>query len=192
MTIPLGYAEATILMRGGGLPFGAATTIGLDIGASSETPDEIAERVWNAFATVMSSLSDDNEMYEVRVKFGPDNLGPTGVYVNTSIGGDTSAQATPNVAYLVRKNTAAGGRPNRGRMYLPGVAEAAVDPTGLIESAKLAQLQTNVDSFGADLATGLLTPVVLHSEDSPVALPTVITSLTVDGRAATQRRRMRR
>lgn len=191
--IPTGYAEATWLFAGSDLPLGAAMTLGLDVGGYALSPDAAAEECFNALSSnVMANLPSGIQLIGTTVKFGPNDLGPVGIYTNTSTGGDSDDSSPPNVSWLIRKQTASGGRPNRGRMYMPGLAEGEVGGDGVINPAKVAVIQTGFDGFGADLATAVLTPVVLHSEGSPVTIPTVITALTVDGRAATQRRRLRR
>lgn len=100
----------------------------------------------------------------------------------------------PNSAVLIKKSTASGGRRNRGRCYVPGLAiRSLVSPAGIIDSAFLADLQTNLDTFLATVNAGTgFNPTnlgVLHSE--PPAAPAVITGLTADAKVVTQRRRLR-
>lgn len=191
--IPTGYAELTFNFAGTDLRYPAAMTLGVDIGSYGGSPSDAAELAFNAFAGgPLSNLPSGISLVGVDCKFGPNDLGPSGSYIATSSGLDTDDASPSNVSWLIRKVTAGGGRPNRGRMYMPGLAEGEVDGAGLINPAKVTVIQTGIDSFAADLATGLLEPVVLHSAGSPVTIPTVITELLVDGRAATQRRRLRR
>lgn len=98
---------------------------------------------------------------------------------------------TVNTCVLVKKNTAAGGRKNRGRMFVPpfNLAESDVDAAGNISSVFVGIQQGMwVDTLSA-MAVDNYFPWLLHTD--PADSPTAITSLTVQGLAATQRRRMR-
>lgn len=193
MVVPVGYAQVSILFTGASVPTGAATTFGLDVGVGSPTPNSVATAVDNAFFSsglpdVISSAVNETG---VLVKFGPDNIGPS-VLKATNNPGTAAVACPPNVTWLIRKNTALGGRAGRGRMYIPGVPESLVDGAGIIGSGAIADMQTAIDDFFAELATGGFPAVVLHGEDSPLTVPTPITSLTVSETVATQRRRLRR
>ena len=164
------------------------------------TPDDYdlgdrnpAEDIFVAAASeLMQHLSDDVQLYAVAVKFGPDDLGPSAEYSGSVFGGDGNPALSSAVAYLVRKHTASGGRPNRGRFYLPGVTEAAVTASGEVDSLQQAAVEADVTSFVNAVIASLATPVLLHGPESPVTTPTPITSFTVDTYVATQRRRQRR
>jgi hypothetical protein len=120
---------------------------------------------------------------------GPDDTGPSALHSAVEPGAGDSAAAPPNVSVLVRKNTALGGRKGRGRMYIPGVAEADSDGAGVMSSVRQAAWQAQADTFLVAAALGGLAGVVLHED---ATTPTPIISLAVDGRVATQRRRLRR
>lgn len=111
--------------------------------------------------------------------------------------GGTNPMLPQNCALLVRKSVA-GGKP--GRMYVPGLLEEDVSPTGAVGSTPLATLQAVYTGMYADVVglvvdgespvPGLMSKV---SGSSPAAyILNEITSLTVDSRIATQRRRLRR
>lgn len=128
----------------------------------------------------------------VLVKFGPSATGPSAENTSALAGSAAGSQAPPNVAVLVTKNTAFGGRAGKGRMYLPPLNETSLTADGLIDSSLRAAIQVDVDVFfNAIEARGWL-PVVLHGANSPLSTPSVIQSYAVDGRVATQRRRLRR
>lgn len=95
-----------------------------------------------------------------------------------------------NSSVLVRKNTTLGGRKGRGRLFVPPwfPAEISVDALGNIESTSLAGLQTSWTALIGSFATLDLVPFLFHSD---ATAPTQITSFTVQGLLATQRRRMR-
>lgn len=96
-----------------------------------------------------------------------------------------------NSAVLVRKNTASGGRKNRGRMFIPpfDLQEEIINSAGVINNADVTDYQIQWDAFGLALEAADLVPFLYHS--SPLDDPTPITSFTVQSLAATQRRRMR-
>lgn len=107
-------------------------------------------------------------------------------------GGISAQQPAPNWSLLVRKRTAAGGRRNRGRLFLPPVAlsEANIDQTGTLAGNIVTSEQTRWTSFRTSMVSANLNPVLLHST-SPFT-PTPVTALEVQALGATQRRRMRR
>ncbi len=105
------------------------------------------------------------------------------------VGTVTGDGMTPQVAYLIKKLTALGGRRNRGRMYLPGANESKVDGQGNVSSSFVTSLQTAADWFFTDLGTADIGLVILHADSST---PTDVTGLTAQAKVATQRRRLKR
>jgi len=101
----------------------------------------------------------------------------------------SGTQMTPNVAYLLRKVTASGGRRNRGRMYLPGVNEGNVDGTGAVDGTAIGKLNTAGSDFITDTGAADIGLFILHSDGGT---PTEITSFVASPKVATQRRRLRR
>jgi hypothetical protein len=116
----------------------------------------------------------------------------TGSSLATVAGAGTAAQIPVNGSILVKKNTASGGRRNRGRLFMPPVypAEGLVDSIGIIAAPAVTNLTGRFSSFYNQLIIGLTQPVLFHSE-APFT-PTPIISFTVENLLATQRRRMRR
>jgi len=110
----------------------------------------------------------------------------TGAPENGTVSGDPM---TPQVAYLVKKLTALGGRRNRGRFYLPGVVESKVDGAGNVLGAFQTTIQTSMDDFMTDTGAADIGVVILHSDGGT---PTDVTSLQVEPKVATQRRRLKR
>lgn len=106
-------------------------------------------------------------------------------------GTETGASPYVNTAVLVRKLTGSGGRKFRGRWFLPPchMLVTGIGSNGDLVSGPLAEIQGYCDDFLTDLATGLYTMVLLHSDG--VTSPTTVTALQVQSKAATQRRRMR-
>jgi len=106
--------------------------------------------------------------------------------------GDLSPSCLPqNCAYLFRKQTALGGRANRGRGYIPGIPEGDVSTVGIVSGTSLSAFITAMADYRNDLIAHarVSTPVVLH--DDAMLTPTAITNLSAKTTIATQRRRLR-
>lgn len=112
-------------------------------------------------------------------------------WIGTTTGPVSSAAASPSVTPLVKAATGQAGRTNRGRIYPVGIlTDNSVQDDGSLDPSAQADIQTMFNQFFTDI-DGLqgAAPVILHSTSSD---PTPVTSLTVQGVAATQRRRLRR
>lgn len=191
--IPSGFAQANFKIGGGGFPNGAEITLGLDVsgvvlGPSAVASDLIANWGANIDPIVPGTLTLDS----VLVKFGPNATGPSAEVPSGNAGSGGGTGTSPAVAWLVHKLTASGGRPGRGRMYMPGVQESEIDTAGNLSAGFVAGAQSAMEDFFDQLGADGTPPVLLHSAASPVSTPTPITGFTVDGVAATQRRRQRR
>jgi len=188
MIIPVGSAHVIHVFEGEALPNGAATTYGIRLLGGVFGVD-YAAALHDAFADAfMPSLSSRTVLRRTLVKEGPSATGPTFEHGEDRAGGDLAGVATPQVAFLLRKRTAMGGRMNRGRMFLPGVPEGAVDGAGVVVPEMITDLQTACDAFLAAIDTLEGEMVILHSASSD---PTSVISLQADSRVATQRRRLR-
>lgn len=120
--------------------------------------------------------------------------GPPAVFESAGavvVGSNAGPGLPPNCAFLVQKRTGLGGRRNRGRFYLPagfGVGEDSVPITGVMAEAQRAALDTRINNAMFN-ATDL---VLFHDELTPGGtVPTPITSLIMQARLATVRRRLR-
>lgn len=203
LIIPVGYAQAVYEMALDADPEPVVTTLGHDLTAvSGGDYADVADDLKGIFNSSWGSgLSNSYVLTGVSLYVGQDG-GPPAIYESTTAGTRFGASAAPlpqNCALLVRKRTSAAGRRGRGRCYLPGVGETTVDHTGAITSTQLSGYQGMADTWydaltapGAGLTA--YPPVVLHrSEGFGVEPPpTPITAFQVDGRIATQRRRMRK
>lgn len=122
-----------------------------------------------------------------------DDTGPiSGQFDGNVIGSATGNPTPPNVAVLVRKATASGGRRNRGRMYLPPIypGEENIGPNGTIAATQLGEVSTRWNAFRTAMTSAVL-PIVLFHSESPFT-PTPVTNFVVQAQVATQRRRLRR
>lgn len=189
MIIPVGHGQATWIFSGPNLPLGAAVTLGFH-DESGDPLSEVAFDLYTLFAdTLLPNLHSQTIAATCRVKKGPNETGPVNEFSSTANGGVSGTGAPPNTAFLIEKRTALGGRKNRGRLYLPGIAEADVGEDGQINSTRLEALNVDCGSFFTGLVALNLPPEVLHTSSSD---PTPITVFEADPVAGTQRRRMRR
>lgn len=194
MEIPSGFAQSNLFFGGSALPTGAQMTIGWDVGAYAGDPAALAQDIveaWNGGD--MDQLYSSNVAFEgCLVKFGPTATGPSAFFGSATSGTASTATVAPNTSALIHKNTALGGRAGRGRMFQPGMPETEIDQSGTMNETWRGALETEWNTFFSTLAIENVEAVVLHGDTSPISTPTPITSISVDVRVATQRRRLRR
>lgn len=188
--IPTGYAQLSLAHTGDNFDGECINTFGIQ-----NTVDMDAAGIGDAFKGALTATdlltwySSSVLLTEVRVKLGPDSTGESAV---TDIGltGDVGGQSvSPQVAMLVRRNTALGGRRGRGRFYIPGLPAATLDNSGTFDPANVEAIVEEWTALFAAMSFVGLNSVLLH--DSPLT-PTPITTLVGQSRVATQRRRARR
>lgn len=191
--IPEGWAQSTIKFGGAAAPLGAAVVIGHRLDDDAKTAADVANKVWDQWvARILPQQTSATTLVGVLTKFGPAETGPSFERTGAAAGGASGLPTSPNVTYLIKKITGFGGRAGRGRLYLPGVTETVIDAGGTVLPSSVTGLTTAFNLFRDDM-TGFGTPVVLlHGEGSPLSVPSTVISFQCDGRAATQRRRMRR
>lgn len=189
MNIPVGFGQATFTYSGSGVPTGAANTMGFQ-NVGGATAAELSVALVDLWADeVMPALVQNTGLAGCLVKLGPLSTGPSAFTASTVAGSDLSAQASPNVAYLVRKTTALGGRKNRGRFFLPGVDESEVDQGGNVSPTKLENLNLALSDAFTRMIAEDTPPMLLHND---ATAPTAITVFSIDSKVATIRRRLRR
>lgn len=183
--IPEGYGQATIFFSGAGAPLGAATTFGFanptDKGAA-----QLANNVEASWVTAMiPKMSSALTQYQVQIKLGPNDEGATAENNDVNVGTAAATAVSPNVAWLVDKVTALGGRRHKGRMFVPGLVEGDVSASGIITGSGY---QTAVDDLYDFLVADDINMVILHNS---VGTPTPVTSLSSNAKVGTLRRRLR-
>lgn len=192
MLIPSGWAQVNWIFTGIGCPQGAEVTMGLDYASFPGTVPDAAEACHDAWeANVLPVQCDGVTLTNTRVKIGPNASGLFADFASSDNGGLSIAQQPPQVAILVNKVTGVGGRPGRGRMYIPGASDTDVDADGSLQTPYLAAWQSALDDLRTDLIAADLEPSLLHGDSSPAPTPYAITQLQVAGLVATQRRRLR-
>jgi hypothetical protein len=192
--IPVNYAQVNIKFTGIALPTGAEVTLGINRELYTGTPADLAQKVLVYFqsAAIRAQISSEVTINSCLAKFGPNSTGPAAEYTAPLAGTGAAAGSTPQVSWLARKNTGFGGRTGRGRMYIPGLPEPLTFSSGTIIAANVTSMTTALEAFRASLVADGCVPTLLHAPLSPVQVPMPITSFSVDNRAATQRRRLRR
>lgn len=187
--IPTGYAEVSLNFIGAAVPRGAVCTFGVE-DVASVGPTQIAIEVQAAYVTeITPDLVTSITLSSIRVKMGPNDTGPMVDYATNNSGGSSQDSVVPNAAMLISKVTAVGGRKGRGRMFHPGYGESGMEDGGVWLPAGLAAFQQNWTDFLGLLAFNDVPMVLLHSQ--PIITPNLVTSLVLQPRAATQKRRLR-
>jgi hypothetical protein len=107
-----------------------------------------------------------------------------------AVGGVAGNTCPSNVALLIRKTAGTIGKKNRGRMYLPpfSLASGNVDRLGTVAIGAMQILGPRWTNVYNDLVAASIPPVILHADGST---PTPVTGFVVQGKVATQRRRLR-
>lgn len=191
--IPPGYAEAWYRFTVTGDAEPMFFSMGLDLSAGVTASTAVANTILQAGAASLRSLiSSATTWDDGYVIFGNDGGDIRVDGTSAAVAGTGGASPLPpNCALLVRKQTGLGGRRNRGRFFVPGIANTGVSNAGVIAPATLTNYQ-NAALTWYTAVKGLAEVeelCVLH--DSAPFTPTTIVTLEAQGRLATQRRRLR-
>lgn len=198
MPVPIGFYDATLVWQCTGVPRQSTCSIGfnspLDPGGPSAV--EVADIVYDA-ATAAGSICDPVNIETAWSFLGVSVSkmladGPqVGQHFETVAGSGTGTPVPINCAVLVSKQTAAGGRRNRGRMFMPPYVpnETNVNAAGQLVSGDVTALNEYWTTFLQECVDGDLVPFLYHQSGDQT--PTAITGVVVSGLLATQRRRMR-
>lgn len=191
--IPEGFGRATLLFRYIASQRSQAITFGFG-DDPSVSPNQNATDIRSAWITtfIPAALSSLYSLYGVQVTINRGSGPMTGQNMTPSPGTGAQEVAPPNVAVLMTKETAEGGRANRGRVYLPNgyTNEVSTNGAGVIDAGFVTSTQTRWTNFIAALVTAGLPMMILHPADGPE--PTPVTGGIVQGLVATQRRRLRK
>ena len=169
-------------------------TMGLNLNSTESTDDlAVVNAAFTAFANRFKAFL--YSAYTFKRIDARINRGAGIISVSSSatpVAGTGSSQPLPqNCAYLIHKQTAAGGRTGKGRWYLPSAAEGVVDSVGNIDGATITAMNTACASYLSDMSaiSGVNSVTLLHSLVGDI--PNDIVSMVLDGKIATQRRRLR-
>lgn len=193
MFIPEGYLQINWIFGGASAPTGAQVTLGALNPAPAAPPDTQAEFFWDVWRDEILPLQVDTlDLIGCLVKQGPNDDGPSGTFAGVESGGIGNTGTSPAVALLVQKRTAVGGRKGRGRMYVPGLDEVAVNAQGSIPEVNRATWEVAFQALHDRLTAVNQDPVLLHAAPGVFQPPHPITSFSVSATVATQRHRQRR
>lgn len=189
LVIPPGFAQVALRYRLDGDPEEMISTFGVVVDGNGVAE---AGAIVSAHETSFpaAAIASGWTFVGVTLRVGQDGGPPAVVELLEATVGTAAANGLPNnSAYLIRKSTDVGGRPGRGRMYIPPfvIQEGDISQTGFLTESDRSDLS---DLMGPVLNAA--PPVLLHDSLSPVTDPTPITSFSVQPQIATQRRRMRR
>lgn len=191
MNIPAGFAQASLFFTGDALPTGAAITLGINPSGLVVTPLLAATAVsdaWDA-SDMIRCYTNDCTLSSILVKFGPNDTGPSAEISAAAVGTFGGDTGYPGAALLVTKQTSLGGREGKGRFYLPGLGEAAIELGGNISTGVLADMQEAVGFLVGEFSERDIPLVLLHNSGTS---PTVVEACVAAVRPGTQRRRNRR
>lgn len=196
IVIPEGFANCTMITTVAGRTRPLTTSIGvLPQPGFPKDATEIADSVY-AVCTGSGKPWDNGRMIDdftfqgVSVTQTVGGLPVIGQHIEPSVGTAVSASMPVNCSVLVKKNTALGGRKNRGRCYVGpfNLGEGTVDQIGIIDPSQVTTLGLEWDDFLIGIHDQDLLAILFHSD---ATTPTEITSFSVESQIATQRRRLR-
>ena len=198
LVIPQGFAHVihSLMLSGDVQPM--AITYGVEVSVLATDATDVANACESAFDNVVTAMNAAYSMVQTEVTYqdSPLPAPPTiGVNTDTTTGAGSGGVVPQNTAFLIHKRGPVGGRGGKGRFYLPGVNEGAVNNSGQVDPTNLAAWQTVMNTFLTDLVATdeVIQMVVLHDSTGAFAAadPAPVTSLVVDPVVSTQRRRLR-
>jgi len=196
--IPVGYAEVVFHFTCAGIVDPIITTIGVHPDPSITPPNiaQIVSGIWTTGSTPFGPFQASNmsNVYSLVTTSCTlmTSTGPIiGEYATNVTGGSAVSRPPAQVAFLVRKSTARGGRKGRGRMFLPAavIPEGEIDEAGKLQTATITREQPKLNGVLAQMNTLQVPAVLLHSD--PITTPDTITALTLQSIVGSQRRRLR-
>lgn len=195
--IPAGFGEITMILRTDGITRDLTWSVGIDPNDPDASPEDWSENAYTYLTNVTNGLyaaAGMSSKYRLLGVSGVKQMeeGPIiGQYLSTLVGTATALPVPVNTALLVNKNTALGGRRNRGRNYLPPTfpGEDQIDGAGVVANTYVNLTDTKLEYFYDQLVLGVGQPVLFH-QSAPFT-PTPITGWSTQNQCGTQRRRMR-
>ena len=190
LVIPDGFGEASVLMDFITGPSNPMVCVFGYINDGAQPPGVNAQFIndaWDQF--IMGNIHINNNVLHLRTSVRQNPGNGTATVASGAAGPQAGQGLPPNVTYLIRKQTARGGRDGRGRMYLPGPNINSVLEGGVVHPTAISDLTVAMQNFNADLGSVSIEMYLLHSV--PITAPDAVTFLSCDSVIATQRRRLR-
>lgn len=192
--VPPGFVDFAVSSSRVGDPQVYVTTFACRVATPPFDQADLVTMFDNFIENWASSWPNDAIFTQITARVGQDGEPLFLVDAGGATGTNNGDFAPQNVALLIQKRSAEGGRRNRGRMFLPVITEASVSEVGVLTGTQLTSYQNVADEWLQDLQDGSAgntdQMVILHST-SPTT-PAVVTNLIVQPLVATQRRRLRR
>lgn len=189
--IPAGFGQAVMefdFITGPSNPM--AMVFGYE-NASDQSPNGNAAIIRDEYVSnVLNTDLIGNNVQLLRVNVVQNPGGASASAASGEAGNNGDPTLPPQVAYLIRKQSASGGRTGRGRFYQPGPPVGATAEGGTVDSTIRGQLEEAFNDWNFNLDSNSIPMVILHAEPSLLA-PVLVTNLDVDVLLATQRRRLR-
>lgn len=190
LIIPDGFGQATLVFD---FITGPSNPMNIVIGyenANDQSPFANATIINDEYESnvlVNSVISNNVMLLATEVLQNP---GSASSEVSSGVTGNITLDSLPpQVAYLIHKETALGGRQHRGRIYQPGATVGNVLEGGTLHTAAITALNVGFTGWRVNLSSNSIPMVVLHS--SVGTTPTEVEALQADAICATQRRRLR-
>lgn len=191
MIIPTGFAQCNLFFTGFAMPRGGQVTIGVEVNPGDGTALALAEGVGQAWVENILPLQSLNiTLNKVLCKKGPNETGASAEAPFGLPGGVAESSLEPQCALLVAKQTALGGRSQRGRMFVPGISDLQYGSDGQFTADNIATFNAAFQQFLDDLEALEIPAVLLHNAEG--LDPTPITSMPIQLTVSTQRRRIRK
>lgn len=190
LPVLMGYAFHSFMVDGDAEPMGFGYHF--NNGSGETDPAEVGLLLAGAWGGNFDAgdLADGWTYMGLETKLGTPS-GDSVAFTTVAEDGTFAVECLPvNCAFLIRKRTSHGGRHGVGRMYFPSglcIGEGDVTPAGMIDSGSITAINTKLEAWRADLATALVPMIVKDDTDDDH----VVTSLVIDSKIATQRRRLR-
>lgn len=185
--IPEGFTQATVNYSGPTRSGRGATVLGFVIPSGLDLAD-VASNIWGSWDSNLRGTTHDSWRLDnvtcvtetEGVVWGP----------STSQGTRSGAMSPPNVTVLMKKITVQRGRAFRGRSYWPGMLnDDDVYDDGNINPSRINSIRSDLDDFFSSLSALGINQMLLHNDAELPA--TSVSSITVEPKVATQRRRLR-
>lgn len=187
IVIPDGFVQATLNYDAPTRSGSAATVLGFAKPGDLDLVD-IASQIWGAWEAHLKPVT--HQAWTLR-----DVVAVTETSGGVSIGGPLTGSRTgelspPNVTVLMKKSSAARGRATRGRTYWGGhLNDGDVYDDGSLAPTRRDTLLTAYTDFFDTISVDGINQVILHNTGA--VAPTAVTSISVESKVATQRRRLR-
>jgi hypothetical protein len=196
MVIPEGFANCILVFTYSGDAEPMQSAMAVDISDAAGDLEAVGTKFGQTFLdNFQDDLSNQVTLVSVDVVAGQTGSDPLiAVVPFGETGTGTAFPLPPNTAVLIQKRTGVGGRSGRGRMFLPGIQLTGnVQPNGTINGSLVTEYQNDADAWLDSLQAATPSPSIpaylLHATGTES--PHAITSLVVQGKVATQRRRLR-